>query len=67
MSGDDKGAILPEDYSYEVNGSERGVHSFQLTMKTPGRRTLTVTDNRDKSIKGTASINVISPVKLAPN
>jgi hypothetical protein len=46
-------AVLPPDYTFDKD--ENGKHTFQVTFRTPGRRTLTVTYS---AIVGNATIAV---------
>jgi serine/threonine protein kinase len=56
FSCNDSRAVLPADCFLE--DAFRGVQSFRAGMKTPGRWTITVTDVEDRSITGTATVDV---------
>ncbi len=52
----DNKAILPSNYTFVA--ADAGVHTFTVTFKTSGTRTLTATDTRTGSIKGSATVRV---------
>jgi hypothetical protein len=54
-SSDHRG-ILPADYTF--TGADNGVHSFAVTFKSRGNQSLTATDTKTSSIKGSASVTV---------
>jgi sugar lactone lactonase YvrE len=56
FTSNDHKAILPSDYAFVAG--DAGVHTFQVTFKTTGTETLTVTDTHTGSIKGSASVKV---------
>lgn len=61
FTSSDLAAVLPADYTFTA--ADKGVHTFSVTMKTVGSRSLTVTDKVTPSISGTlASINVNPPI-----
>jgi hypothetical protein len=55
----DAAAALPSDYTFTA--TDAGVHSFSITLKTAGTRSVTATDTVTSSIKGTQSGIVVTP------
>src|SRR5262249_19412248 len=55
------GRVLPADYSFVA--SDRGIHTFSVTLVTTGTQTVTATDLIVPSTTGTASITV-NPASL---
>jgi hypothetical protein len=57
----DPGVILPDDYTF--TGDDQGMHTFtaEVTLITSGDQTLTVTDDVDSSITGSAVVTVNAP------
>jgi hypothetical protein len=56
FTSSDGQAVLPGDYPF-VSG-DHGVHSFTVTLKTAGSRTVTVTDTASSSTTGSGTVNV---------
>jgi hypothetical protein len=56
FTSSDRAAGLPADYTYKA--SDKGVATLSATLNTVGTQTLTATDKKPGSIKGTASIAV---------
>ena len=52
-------ATLPANFAYTATAA--GVHVFSVTLKTAGTRTVTATDTKTASVKGTQSGIVVSP------
>jgi hypothetical protein len=52
----DRKGILPADYTF--TSGDNGVHTFTVTLRSPGKQTITVTDTLTSSITGNASVNV---------
>ena len=61
-------AVLPADYTFTA--ADAGTHTFTITLKTAGTKSITATDTVTSSITGSASINVaaaaIDHLVLAP-
>jgi hypothetical protein len=53
----DKHAVLPRKYTF-VSG-DNGVHTFKVTLRSRGMRSVTVTDTLDGSITGSTIVNVL--------
>jgi autotransporter-associated beta strand protein len=49
-------AVLPADYTFTA--ADQGVHTFQVTFKTPGGRSLTVADAAAAALKTTVNVTV---------
>jgi hypothetical protein len=49
-------AVLPADYTFVAG--DHGVHTFTVTLKSTGSKTLTVTDKANSSITGQATVSV---------
>ena len=49
-------AVLPADYTFTA--ADAGTHTFTITLKTAGTKSITATDTVTSSITGSASINV---------
>ena len=56
FTSSDSQAILPSDYTFV--GADNGSHTFSVTLKTAGARTVTATDTVTSSINGSASVTV---------
>src|SRR5258708_5675678 len=56
FTSSDHNAILPSNYTFVAG--DAGVHTFTVTFKNSGTQTLTATDTRTGSIKGSASVRV---------
>jgi predicted outer membrane repeat protein len=60
----DPGVVLPADYTFTVD--DGGMHTFtdtglsETTLVTPGRQTLTVADLANRSIAGSATVEVLA-------
>jgi hypothetical protein len=52
-------AVLPGNCTF--GEGDHGVHTFGVTLKTPGQRTLTVSDTGGPSIRGSTTITVNPP------
>jgi Ca2+-binding RTX toxin-like protein len=58
LSSDDAQAVLPPDYQFTTGqGADNGIHTFNVTFKTAGRRTVAVADTIT-SPRGTAAVTV---------
>jgi predicted outer membrane repeat protein len=53
----DKHAVLPRKYTF-VSG-DNGVHTFTVTLRSRGTRSVTATDTLDGSITGGTNVNVL--------
>jgi hypothetical protein len=49
-------AILPGNYTFVAG--DNGVHSFQVTLRTKGKQTITVTDTLFSTISGNAQVSL---------
>jgi hypothetical protein len=49
-------AILPGNYAFVAG--DNGVHSFQVTLRTKGKQTITVTDTLFSTINGNAQVSL---------
>jgi len=56
FTSNDNKALLPSNYTFLA--ADGGVHSFTVTFKSKGTKTLTATDMQIGTIKGTASVIV---------
>ncbi|MGN6561558.1 MAG: hypothetical protein ACTHMU_02755, partial [Thermomicrobiales bacterium] len=56
FSSSDTLAVLPADYTFTAG--DNGVHTFSVTFKSSGLRTLTATDTANSTITGSASVTV---------
>lgn len=54
FSSSDNDAILPDDYTFTEG--DAGVHTFSVTLKTPGSQSLNVTDTANGLISDTETI-----------
>lgn len=61
----DSQAVLPGDYTFTT--TDNGEHSFDVTLKTAGSQTVTVTDTANSAITGssTVTVNPASAASLA--
>ena len=55
-------AALPANYTF--NSADQGKHTFQVTFKTTGTQSLTVTDTANNSLKATANVSVTTSAQL---
>jgi Big-like domain-containing protein/VCBS repeat protein len=58
FTSSDGQAALPTDYTF--TGVDAGVHTFSVTLNTPGNQTVTATDTTTGTITGNISTEVIS-------
>ena len=58
----DSQAVLPADYTF--TSADQGTHTFQITLKTAGSQSLSVTDTATASLQGTANLNVLAASQL---
>jgi hypothetical protein len=49
-------AVLPSNYTFVA--ADNGVHNFQVTLRSKGKQTITVTDTVFSTIKGTAQVSL---------
>jgi Tol biopolymer transport system component len=59
FTSSDGQAVLPADYSYTA--ADAGMHSFSVTLKTAGSRSITGTDSLTTSITGSQSGITVTP------
>lgn len=59
FTSSDPQATLPGDYTFVATDS--GTHTFTVTLRTAGGRTLTVTDMGEPTITGAAAVSVSGP------
>ncbi len=59
FTSSDPAAALPADYTFTA--ADAGRHTFSVTLKTVGTRTVTATDKTTASITGTQSAIVVNP------
>ncbi|HEY3319857.1 MAG TPA: kelch repeat-containing protein, partial [Planctomycetota bacterium] len=59
FTSSDTQAVLPTDYTFA--SGDKGVHSFSITLKTAGGRSITATDKATGTITGTQSNILVSP------
>jgi hypothetical protein len=58
LASDDGQAVLPADYAFTTGaGGDNGAHTFNVTLRTAGRRAVTVSDTTASPV-GTATITV---------
>src|SRR5262249_17960336 len=62
FTSSDSKAGLPADYTFTT--ADQGKHSFQITLKTTGSQTLSVTDKNNSSLKASASIAVTTSAQV---
>jgi hypothetical protein len=58
FTSSDGSADLPDDYTFLA--SDKGVHSFKVTLSTAGSDTVTATDTVTGSIHGTSAADVVA-------
>src|SRR5207248_303029 len=56
FTSSDGHAVLPADYTFTA--ADAGVHTFSVTLKTAGSRSVTATDTAAATITGSASVTV---------
>jgi hypothetical protein len=56
LTATDLQAVLPADYAF--NPGDAGAHSFNMTLKTSGGRTVSAADTGNASIGGNAAVSV---------
>lgn len=65
LSSTDPLAVIPQqDYTFDGPNLDRGVHDFQVTFKTVGPRTITVTDTSPFALQvtsGLVKVDTVSP------
>jgi outer membrane protein assembly factor BamB len=59
FTSSDSKAVLPADYTF--TSTDAGTHSFSVTLKSTGTRSLTATDKATSSITGSQSVVVATP------
>ncbi|MES1247893.1 MAG: invasin domain 3-containing protein, partial [Actinomycetota bacterium] len=59
LTSTDGSAALPADYTF--TGGDAGVHTFSVTLKTAGSRTVTATDTGNGTLNGTTPSLAVSP------
>jgi hypothetical protein len=59
FTSSDPAAVLPADYTFIA--ADAGTHTFSVTLKTAGTRSLTATDTTTASITGSQSAIVVNP------
>ena len=59
FTSSDLQAILPTDYTFVVG--DQGTHTFSVTLKTAGSRSITATDTVTGSITGTQAGIIVTP------
>lgn len=62
FTGNDPLALLPGDYTFLP--ADSGAHSFTVTLKSAGSRTITVTDRAAPAISGSVTVNVVEAQSL---
>ena len=55
-------AVLPADYTFTA--SDQGKHTFQVTFKTAGSQSLSITDTANNALKATTNVNVTTASQL---
>jgi hypothetical protein len=56
FTSSDPSAVLPGDYPFA--STDRGQHTFMVTLNSTGTRTVTATDTTKPTITGTATVTV---------
>jgi hypothetical protein len=56
FSSSDGRAMLPADYTFTA--ADNGIHTFQVTLKTAGRQTITARDTGTSSLTGNTTLTV---------
>jgi hypothetical protein len=64
FSSNDPQAGLPADYTFDPN-SDAGVHTFSITLKTAGTRSITVADNANSLVATQEGIHVTPGVAVS--
>jgi hypothetical protein len=59
FSSSDGQAVLPSSYTFTA--SDKGVHTFSVTLKTAGSRSVTATDTKTSSLTGMDAAISVSP------
>jgi hypothetical protein len=54
----DRKAVLPGNYTFTA--ADRGVHTFTVTLRTPGTDSITVNDTVNTRITGAATVTVVT-------
>jgi uncharacterized delta-60 repeat protein len=52
----DRDAVLPRDYPFREG--DQGVHTFQVTLRTPGTQRVTLSDTLDPSLSGDLEVTL---------
>jgi parallel beta-helix repeat protein len=63
LTSNDAQAVLPADYMFAATDS--GAHTFSITLKTAGVRSVTATDTTTATITGTESGITVSPANAS--
>ena len=58
----DSQAVLPADYSFTA--ADQGKHTFQVTFKTAGAQSISVTDKANSALKASANTTVTTSAQL---
>jgi hypothetical protein len=59
FASSDSAAVLPGPYTFTTGtGGDNGVHTFNVTLKTAGSRSVSVSDTNASSINGSATVGV---------
>jgi hypothetical protein len=56
FTSSDAAAVLPANYTFV--SSDKGKHTFSVTLNTVGKQTITATDTAHSTIKGTTSVTL---------
>ncbi len=59
LSSSDGAATVPANYTF--TSTDKGVHTFSVTLRTPGTQSVTATDTVTASIKGSQTGIVVTP------
>jgi len=62
FTSSDGQAVLPTDYTF--TGADQGKHTFQVTFKTAGTQSVSVTDTATNALKASASVSVTSSAQV---
>ena len=62
FTSSDGQAVLPANYTFTA--ADQGKHTFQVTFKTTGSQSISVTDTSNSSLKGTANTSVTTSAQL---
>ncbi|MGA2683378.1 MAG: PKD domain-containing protein, partial [Candidatus Bathyarchaeia archaeon] len=60
----DVSAALPSDYQF--SSTDSGIHTFSVTLKTPGVQSITVTDTATSTITGSQTGITVNSALIAP-